>query len=132
MEGRKNFLQKIGETLSSRISIGRDPQIGINMAFVFTDDLSSEAWEKIISKSNPNTLAFIKRITSQAVGMTPEERNHYIESLGSGGSSLLIAPNARKIRDRERKLTQMAINISSMSETNLQNLATALGISTKK
>ncbi len=125
----RQFIDKLKNTMSQYVVIERTPQFAIDESYAFLKDSSTDQWKRVIREWEPEKRLTLRSIVSEAVKNDKYERLELIRDVcESHGLVFRIGREAKNKLEVEYNQILTRINILSMSDTNIQNLAAALEI----
>ncbi|HSX48650.1 MAG TPA: hypothetical protein VLE44_00125 [Candidatus Saccharimonadales bacterium] len=124
----ERLLGKIRERISQSIVIGRGPKFGIDPEFILANDGSVETWKAYISNLKDEKKIITALSIAEALRRNIDERNEVIDDLVETGSFVFsIGTGASEQQKVNNEITQTIINVNSLSDRSLRNLAIAFG-----
>ncbi len=125
----RHFIEKLKSNISKYVVIEKTPQFAIDASYAFLPDNSADAWEKSIRDWEPEKRLSLRSTITQALKMDKYERLELIRDIcETHGLVVKIGKEVKNKLNSEYSHIQAQINIYSMSDTNIQNLAAALEI----
>jgi len=125
----RNFIEKLKSNVSKYVVIEKTPQFAINSEYAFLKDNSTDEWKRVLKEWEPEKRLSLRSIITQAVKNDKYERLELIRDIcESHGLSVKIGKGAKNKVDVAYAQIQVRINIFSMSDANIQNIAAALEI----
>lgn len=122
---KESWLQRIKNKLRSENYVSTEG-MGIDFDWAFGPNLTADEWEVKLRKLEPVYLEIFRDTVENAVDQTPEQRTKSLKRMTSRGFELLGGEGAREFAQEMKRQKQLMINITSLSQENLDNLHSAL------
>lgn len=125
----RNILGKIKEKIATHVAIGRNQKFGIDKSYIFIENGSPDKWKESIKIWGPAVRLALRPIIAEALKRDVNERTEFVRSLCEDNNlTIIIGSESNKQLNAIYAETQVKININSMSDENIRNLAEALEI----
>lgn len=125
----RHFFDKLKNNISQYVVLEKIPQFAIDASYAFLQDNSVDEWKRVLKEWQPEKRLSLRSIVTQALKNDKYERLELVKDMcESRGIAIKTGKDAKNKLEETYKQIQVKINIFSMSDVNIENLAAALEI----